>query len=113
SGRRAFSTPYTLHPKPYTHSRSPRTQQPIEVVGIEGGGFRGLARDGSRPIEIDESPVHGHHPLLSARLEDRVELLGSALADEVAHGGAGDHDLHRRNAATALARQKLLRENGF
>src|SRR6185437_15393313 len=63
-----------------------RAHQATQLLGARGTRLGELAADLLAPDEVGERGVHRLHAVLATGLEHRVDLVGLALADQVAHG---------------------------
>src|ERR1700674_3827917 len=83
--------------------------QSAEVFLVPTAFERHVERDATAAHELHQRHVHRDHAVAAARLEYRVDLVGFAFTDEVAHGGSPDHDLARDRATLTIAgRNELL-----
>ena len=72
-----------------------------------------VAVDGTLLHQLEQALVHGAHALVAAGGDDGIHLVRLFLADEVADGGVGVHDLERGNQAAVLRRHQLLADDGL
>jgi hypothetical protein len=73
--------------------------------------LRLVGRDHAAVDEVGHRRLHRDHAGLGADLHRRRDLVGLALADQVAHGGRADQHLDRRGATAAdLVEQHLRRD---
>src|SRR5688572_4115570 len=77
-------------------------QETSELGRVRRDGGSVLVSDLIRAVEIGQGLIHGLHPLPSARLDDRVDLVRLVLADEAAHGGVDHEHLGRESAAPLI-----------
>ena len=86
-----------------------------QLLGEGGHGHDHVQTDQLAEIQVGQGLVERLHPeLLLAHLHGRVDLVDLVLADEVADGRVGDHDLHGQDAALAVhARQEGLGDDGL
>src|SRR3954453_16160578 len=79
-----------------------RAHQAAQLLGGRGTRLRELAGDLLAPHQVGERGVHRLHAVLATGLEHRVDLVGLALADQVADGRRGDEHLGGADAARAV-----------
>src|SRR3712207_4813065 len=85
-----------------------------QLVRMAGPLLGELLRDLALTHERRERGVHRLHPGLRAGLHDRHDLVGLALADQVADRRGGDEHLARRDAARAVGgRQQRLGDDAL
>src|SRR5215207_147831 len=91
-----------------------RAHQATELLGRAGPGLGQLAGDLLATDEVGERRVHRLHAVGAAGLERRVDLVGLALADQVAHGRRRDEHLAGAHPALPVGgRQQLLGDDAL
>ena len=81
---------------------------------LRGARLGGRHRDLARADEAGERGVHRLHALGAARLDQRVDLVRLALADQVAHARGGHEHLGRDATALAVGgRQQRLGDDAL
>src|SRR5579875_2065117 len=89
-------------------------EQPLELGHHARTAAGDIDGDPAALDEVDQRGVHRLHPVVAAGLDRRVQLVGLALADEVAHGGRRQQHLDRGDAAPAVSgRQELLGDDAL
>ena len=96
-------------------ARSPRPAAQAVELFVRVSHLHGVViRHGAGLDQFGEVLVHGLHALAEARLERRVDLVGLALADEVADGRRRDQDLGGDDASLAIgALEQRLRDDAL
>src|SRR3954447_15158500 len=91
-----------------------RAHQAAQLLGARGTRLCELAGDLVIADEVGERGIHRLHAVRAARLEGGVDLVGLALADQVAHRGGRDEDLGGADAALAVGGgQQLLGDDAL
>ena len=83
-------------------SSIPDSIELAHLGGLGGAALGGGHRDPALADEPGERGVHRLHAVLAARLDQRVDLVRLALADQVAHARGRDEHLGRDAAADAV-----------
>src|SRR5205807_9023443 len=79
-----------------------------DLAWVQADVARGLEVDLALGHQTGEVHLQRLHAFALVGGDDVAQLRRLALADEVADGVVADHDLERRNQATAVARQEPL-----
>src|SRR5215211_3753978 len=82
-----------LNAKVLTSGHPHGSHEPPQLLRRGGAGLGQLAADHALAHQLGERGVHGLHAVRAAGLQCRVDLVGLALPDQVAHRGRRYQDL--------------------